>query len=341
MLIVSCRTLGWLLAIYAGVLALTLAYDHLTFGRGGNIDVFRDGGWSIYARPNAAGVYALDKITIHDKQVLLIGSSEMGRGFDNEEVRKHLPEGYHVDKLALNGSNITMYRELLADLKSLGTFADDEDKDLIIVFAGTPFVFVDDARTFDTQVSDLGLEKLRHKLYREDEAGHVAPRFEAAGLMHFLQFTLVKPVVWLYAIKMHSEEMLNDAAYAVKYYFLPPKLTLAQQRRKTALQIMGEEGLNDEQFDQFSAYIEELRATGAKVIYLDVPLHSVLRKDFPALNQYEQKLKPYRGKLHLTYDSMQDFASDDEFMDHIHAKPEFMPRWSERLAEIISKEIAR
>ncbi|MCD8562940.1 MAG: hypothetical protein LRY54_02580, partial [Alphaproteobacteria bacterium] len=199
------KTLLWFLLIYTGVLGAVTLYDRWSMNIE-DLDTYRDYPASIYASGNHMLTYGLDRIKMHEKQVLIIGASVSGYGYDLDSLKAHVPPGYHVHKLSMEGANISMYRQLIDDMEALGML--DKPEHLIIVFDGHFLKFIDDERKFKNSLTHFDNDKLRHKVFALDEAGKVVPRFSNPALENFVRYTAIKPFAMLYGKELTLHTVL-------------------------------------------------------------------------------------------------------------------------------------
>lgn len=335
MLKIAFKTLLWLALIYAGVLAGVSLYDHWSL-RSEDIDTYRDYPGSIYADSNHLLTYGLDRIVMHDKQVLIIGASVSGYGYDLAAFKAALPAGWHVHKLSMAGANITMYRQLLDDMKTLGLL--DIPSELVIVLDGHFITMLDDARKFGGTLTHLDKDKLRHKVFAAGENGLPSPRFEQP-LQDLVRYTLVKPFVLLYGLQIKAHQLaekIKTGALETLGMEARPSLERYKERR---LDMFDGLGYGAEQLERLKALLKDYAAPSRRFVWIDLPLMSQYREGFKPVEDYHREIGPILKTLDMHYAGIETFAPDDQFDDDIHPKAEFKPAWSEKVAGIVASVI--
>tara|TARA_B100000780_G_C21095661_1_gene441865 strand:+ start:550 stop:1602 length:1053 start_codon:yes stop_codon:yes gene_type:complete len=340
MLKIFAKVLAWLCGIYAALVVLVVLYDAVIF-KDRNIDFYQDYRSGIFAHVNHLAVYGLNKVRLHDRQILLMGASVVGRGFIADDLANSLGEGAHVHKLAMAGANISMHEELLHDLAAKQDFTKPQSLTVII-----PVHFkamLDDARKYPSGRTHLGTEKLRHKIWSQDGVGEIVPRFPPAIHTPLYSY-LIQPFVRIYGVK----SLAHEGAYELKKVVIDRinetagrqvasiNLTDDQYMART-LESFGGEGYTDEQFKKLAALSIWLQELGAQVIILDLPTQTIYREGFPLYHEYREKLRAHLP-ADAIYIDMSAFAEDAEFEDDIHALPEFMPNWTEELARALAEQ---
>lgn len=339
MLKIFAKVLAWLLGIYAVFVGAFMLYDAAVF-KDRNIDFYQDYKTGIFAHVNHLAVYGLDQVKLHDKQVLIMGASVVGRGFIADDLADALP-GTHVHKLAMAGANISMHEQLLHDLAAKQDFG--KASSLIVILPVHFKAMLDDARKYPSGRTHLETEKLRHKLWMQNAAGEIVPRFSPAIHAPLYSY-FIQPFVRFYGVK----SLAHEGAYEAKKIVID-QINAIAGRQVASINLTNEEymertlksfdgrGYTDEQFEKLAALTAWLEGQGAQVVILDLPVQTMYRAGFPLYKEYKMKLRAHMPES-ATYIDMSAFADDAEFEDDIHAAPEFMPRWTDELARALGEQ---
>lgn len=332
MLKIAFKTLCWLVLIYAGVLACVLGYDRWSMAVD-DIDTYRDYPASIYGDSNHLLTYGLDRITMHDKQVLVIGASLSGYGYDMAAFKAQLPKGWHLHKLSMAGANITMYRQLLDDMKARGLL--DIPSQLVIIFDGHFITMLDNTRKFGGPLTHLDKDKLRHKVFETDDNGAPVPRFEQP-LQDAVRYALVKPFVLLYGLQIKAHQMaetIKTGALEALGMEARPSLERYKERR---LAMFPGKGYGDEQLLALQELLQTYSDPNRRFVWIDLPLMSQYREGFKPVEDYRSEILPKLKNLPMTYVDLTSLSDDAQFDDDIHPKAEFKALWSVKAGEIVA-----
>ena len=332
------KTAGWAVFFYILVLipSLLIERTRLAFGPD-DIHIYRDYPRSIYANTINFAVYDLDKLDNYPYQVIILGASPPGRCFQTDQLMDGL-KGYRVHNLAIMGANITETEEMLDLVQAR---VDVRKMKSAVFVLGEQFVsFIDNQRKFYGDLTNIEQEELRHHLYVLRD-GKVVPVFHGSVMAAAL--FLVRPFVWIYSLKFDLFDGLEEARVRLAGLSDPLGGKASPQQAKTyrLLEFEGK-GPTDNEFDQLGKIIDRLHATGATVVYVDMPVISYYRKDFPFYQEYRRKIKatiaahPAARYLDLTAS-----APDDQFGDDTHAKPEFYGLWTSKILKYLQTVTVR
>jgi hypothetical protein len=337
------RIVAWVALFYAAVLVLTTRFDSVTAARHKTVSFYRDYPNSIYANTAHYAVYGMDQLDNYPRQVFIFGASVTARAFDPEQLMKGIP-GYKVHNLSVSGSNITQMVEVI-DL--LSTRVDWRQLDSAIFVFGVHFVsFLENDRKFGG-LTRIETEELRHHLYRND-GGVIKPELGPPAMTTAL--FLIKPFAFVYKIKYEADEAVSELKDAVVSEL---KLAMVGFIRKATRRDPPDEkatptspsdeatdyralrtrqfrnaGLTDEQFDLFMKLVTRLDAGGAKIVFVDMPVPSYFRKGFFVYDEYRWKEAGIVHDPPVHYLDLTALASDGEFSDDAHPRPEFAGKWT-------------
>lgn len=332
------QTLGWRIAawvalFYVAILVLTASFDGVANGRHETVSFYRDYPHSIYANTAHYAVYGIDQLDNYPRQIFIFGASVTARAFDPELLMRGLP-GYKVHNLSVSASNVTQIIEVI-DL--LSTRVDWRHLDSAIFVFGVHFVsFLENDRKFGG-MTRIETEELRHHLYTDDD-GVIKPELSPPAMAAAL--FLIKPFVFVYKIKYESGEAISELKYravsglkqaigrrAPKATLTDPPDEVSAYRALRAQQFHNA-GLTDEQFDLFRKLVTRLQAGGAKVVFVDMPVPSYFREEFPIYDDYRRREAGIIHDPRVHYLDLTAIAADGEFSDDAHPRPEFAGKWT-------------
>jgi hypothetical protein len=325
---------GWLALLYLLMLIPTVFFDKLTSRTHKAVSFYRDYPLSIYANTADYAVYGMDQLDDSPRQIFILGASVPARAFDTDILMAELP-GYKVNNLSVSASNITQMEEVIdilcehVDLERL--------HDTVFVFGGHFASFLENNRIFGGRTK-IEVEELRHHLYR-DVDGKVMPLLGAQS-MKTADF-MIKPFILFYKLQYDGAAEVDtlkvDMAELLRKPVLKKPEDNASYYRAFRLKQFRNAGLTNEQFDLFETLVGKLTARGAKVVYVDMPIPTYFRQGFFIYADYREKEKRIIADPRIHFLDMTGFASDDQFLDDAHPRPEYARSWSEMLAQFLKK----
>ncbi len=282
-------------------------------------------------------------------RILVIGSSNVREGLRPAQLEARLGT-IEVDNLALSSSNIRqvgqvvdlVYDEIPQQSWPQTTFV------LGIWYA----MFAPDERCYPTNVTDLDIERLRYGLYRRNAAGFVERRFPKAWTPVLGE--ALRPVLLVSRMYQGAISPLLSPRVALLRLIgeTPPdfrgadrnSLILGPEERKAALlfwhRYMGPPGEWDETgLPRLLELAHKISGRGSRLVILDLPIPTWHREAVPQFTEYQRRKQAFLQQAEklpgVTYASMQDSFSDDDFYDSAHPRPRVTGRWAEQAAEAI------
>ena len=285
-------------------------------------------------------------------QVVLVGASNVVVGLRQREVAS-LVEGAVVHNLAIGGANMTEVRQIV-DLAQEMLSPAARRRTVFVIGTWYGMFFTDrqhwstpDRHAGDT---DIDIERLRYGFYRRGSTGPVE-LLPAAYLD--LGVAAIRPYLAL-------ERLSRDATKAVRdRLFKSTPERSEQQRNQTVVSeadrqqalehwrttIGSESELADEQFLVLRRMVDDILASGARVVLADLPIPSWHAQRSPYMASYRQHAQrlfaDLAGRPGLSILRMADLDADDDFYDEVHPKPRVTMSWARRLADALGPVMPR
>ena len=288
--------------------------------------------------------------TKHNK-VLLLGASNMAVGFKQDKVQQMI-RAAEVNNLSVGGSNVTQLRQIVDLVHEVQSGEARRHNTFVIgMWYG---LFVDDSQrwtTADRQAgdTDIDIERYRYGFFRRTEAGPVAvlpPQWLDLGV-HIIHPYLV------------IDKLVRDATKTIRQMIsiVPPATTDAQRNIKTVSEqdkhrylafwrkYMGEGKLSDSQFQTFALLVDEILATGGRVIVMNLPIPHWHEQGSPYQSEYRKRAHELLAALSrrsgVSVFQLQDVGEDDEFSDEVHPKPRVAEQWAQQLAVALNDHFGK
>jgi len=283
-------------------------------------------------------------------EVILIGSSNIARGFALKELQPLVPTAT-IHNLAVSGSNNGEVRQVLDLIQDM---RDQALRRRTIFVIGIWYgMFVEDRVRWTSSDriagdTDIDIERYRYGFYRRTPDGPVAvlpPRHLETGLL------AIYPLLALDRVVRSMRDTAHDKILA---WLHRPKLDDAQedahivgpreQAKWLAYRVdyMKTAGgtLADEQFDVLRGMVDTVLESGGRVALVDLPIPRWHSQASPHFAFYQERKKPLLSALTarpgVRYLDLQDLDTDADYYDDTHAKRRVTRVWSERLAEVLN-----
>ena len=336
-------------ALYAVVLVLSLLLVPLSEA-GSRLDTARAGASLFLTEPKYVFM-TRGQLDTPTEKVILVGASNMQAGLKQPEVQALMP-ALEVHNLSVGGSNITQIDQIVGLVQEAQSPEARSGTTFVIglwygVFAADKARwYTPDRHAGDT---DIDIERYRYGFYRRSAEGPV-PVLPARSLD--LGVGLIHP----YLVLDWTARNINNAVRARLPGAKPAisdaernAVVLSEARRQQYLvywrAYMGDvDALEDAPFARLDRMVGRLRASGARVVLVDLPIPhwhaegSLLAKD------YRRRIDPQLDRLAalpgVRVLRLADDDSDDDFSDEVHPKPRVTPCWAARLAKGLQPEPA-
>jgi hypothetical protein len=319
----AARIIGWTAAIYFALWILASCFWPTT-PRDQPLDSL-SGATSLYRDPVREVVYSLPMRCngISKRRVIILGSSA-AKSFRPEILRAAINVD-EVDNLALDYSNVTQIRQLFQDLQScLGNQA---MRSTAILFVTTYILYGDSGRCYPDGYTVYETEKIRHGLY-SGKPNALTPTFGPVSMPWAI--TLLRPVFALYIAKYDLSWLQLKAEWEWRH-FGEHRITLEQRRTDNFQHLVAwvpeqsdSENFGTEQFQELDRLVKNIKASGARVIFVEEPVEGWLRDRAHSYKSYRERMAAF---------DLSDSANDSEFSDLLHPAANRMSQWTHRLAE--------
>ncbi|HUN45176.1 MAG TPA: hypothetical protein VMU85_01590 [Stellaceae bacterium] len=336
-------TLGFLAGLHLAILGGTLLLYPFPVQKGG-LDTASAPDTLFTTEPKYV---FLDRAPLRSdkRQLILLGASNVVAGFKLRELQPLLPDMV-VHNLAIGGSNVTEMREVVSLVQDeLDPAARRRTIYVIGLWYGMFVANENHWATPDRHAgdTDIDIERYRYGFYRRTAEGPVA-----VVPTRFLDYALVaiQPYLALDRFARDAQDFLTHR---------PPPLTDEQRNaaslsdeEKTRLlanwtKYMGVPGpIADQQFEELARTVDDILASGSKVILVALPLPQWHERQSPYQASYVEKKNRLLARLAtrpgVAILSLEDLDADPNFQDEVHPKPRVSHLWAERLANVVAAQ---
>jgi hypothetical protein len=263
--------------------------------------------------------------------VIVLGSSA-AKSF-RPEILRELVDADEVDNLALDYSNVTQIRQLFQDLESC--LGKEALRSTTILFVTTYILYADRSRCYPDGYTVYETEKIRHGLY-SGKPDALRPTFSPA-LMPWV-ITLLRPVFALYIAKYDLTWLKLKAGWEW-HHFGDGRATLEQRRADNFQHLPAwvpeqsdSENFGNEQFQELDRLIRNIKATGARLMFVEEPVEGWLRQRAQSYRSYRKRMAIFAATHAIPVVDLADSAQNSEFIDLLHPAQDRMNEWTQRLA---------
>ena len=332
------KIFGWMTFFYCIIFipAFTIEASRFVFGPD-VVHIYNDVPKSIYANTPEFAVYGINKLDNYPDQIFILGASVPGHAFSPKKIMKEIP-GYKAHNLCLAGSNMTEMKEMAGLIESrvdLSKLHSD------VVVLNAHFVsFLENQREYNSNFTSIEDEELRHHLYKLSNGQIVPvlpePLMTAAAV-------LIRPFIWLYKLKFSISDALENMQENLAILSQPdrPKGHAGDTAffKNYRLMQFDNHGFTQDQFDELNDLIKRLTMLKATVVLVDLPVPSYFRKDFFIYDDYRKRISAITKNPAVHYLNLTSWAPDREFLDDVHARPEFYDDWPAELSRYLKTVI--
>jgi hypothetical protein len=279
----------------------------------------------LYSTPLREFVYRLPAFCAPartQRNLIFIGGS-VARAY-RPEIIAPMVSGWTVSDVSLDFANMTEIRQaltLMRDCIGLGGL-----RDSTIVLAINFLQFSPNSRIWKTPYTYLELDLLRHGLF-DGEQGAVAPVLS----WRWLPFAVsaMRPVLAAYGLAYRINLDLEDVLLHWAGARGRPDPDHAQEIRGliTHFDGTGRHALQ-EQIAELDRFTTDVRAAGARLIILDMPVQGWLRDSMPQFHTYRNWIADYAQRHGTPYIDHAFAGTDDDFRDGFHANAAGERHWS-------------
>jgi hypothetical protein len=344
---------GSVLALYAVVLVLSLLLVPRS-ATGSRLNTATAGSSLFLTEPKYVFM-TRSQLDSTAEKTILVGASNMQAGLKQPEVQALLP-GVEVHNLSVGGSNITQIDQIIGLVQEAQSPEAQRHATFVIglwygVFAADKARwYTADRHAGDT---DIDIERYRYGFYRRTAGGPV-PVLPSASLD--LGVGLIHPYLVMDWSARRVSSGVRDRLPGRK-----PVVTEAQRnatvvseaQRRSYLAYWreymgGVDALESPPFEVLERLVERIRATGARVVLVDLPIPHWHSEGSPLWHDYRRRVDPLLDQLagragvrvvRLGADN-QGHNGDDDFSDEVHPKPRVSPQWAAGLAQALNPEFA-
>jgi hypothetical protein len=277
------------------------------------------------------------------RRVLIVGASNSALGF-RPSLMKPLLGGIEVDNISLGGSNITAVEEVI-DLayKNMPREAWPQTTFALGLFYR---LFVPDASIFGKRETPLENQGMQWALYQRTSTGihpGLADRWTPALKYVIRPFLLPSWIRWVYFEPQTWGKnllLLDLRLKRIDYdtFTLTPTTrnnVLGEERDVTSDYSKGFQL----QFAKLDRMARLISSRGGRLVLMELPVPSWIQAGVPAYGFYraeeDRQIRELIKIPGVTYGSMAEGFSDDEFYDQFHPRPRTTVRWVRKAAAII------
>ena len=282
-------------------------------------------------------------------RVILLGASNTLVGLRPNELQPLIPGG-PVHNMALPGSNLTEIAQIL-DL-ARGAMAPEDRASAVYVIGVWYGLFAEDAMLWskpgrEAGDTDVDVERYRYGYQRRTPGGPAAVvPDDAIWLANYAIYPLLileksmrvvsAPIRAQFPGAQANRTVAERNAYV---------LTREDQRGwiDSWRHTIGGPHLAAEQFDVLDRMIDRVRADGASVVLLDLPIPAWHAEELHYDREYATSMAALvarrRGSAHFSYVSLRDLNDDDFFCDEVHPRPRQTIVWARRASNSINEAL--
>ncbi len=332
-----------ILALYACLLGGSLLLVPLSEERAAPLDTARAAS-SLYLTEPKYVFMKRDRLANGSDKLLVLGASNSLVGLKQRELAPLLPDR-EVHNLSVGGSNITQLAQIVDLVREVHTPAERAQNTFVLGLWYGAFAS-DQARwsTPDRHAgdTDIDIERYRYGFWRRGEHGPVPllpPQHLRTGA------ALIHPY-------LVADQVARDVTQSLRERLQgkPPRLTdqernarvVSEPERQKHLAFwhdyMGSvEHLSDASFERLRRLVDTIRADGARVVLVDMPIPrwhargSRLHADYARrMTELLPELAARDGVAVLRLPG----GDDDDFSDEVHPKPRVTASWAQALAAL-------
>jgi hypothetical protein len=255
-------------------------------------------------------------------------------GFRPLEI-KDLLDGIEVDNISIGGSNMTAVEEIVN--MAYENMPREEWPRTTFALGIFYQLFVPDASMFHNGVTALEDQGLTLGRYERDSTGAhptIPDRWRPAFSYSMRPLLFSR---WLKDVFLHPRRDYNT-------------FTLTSEMRKEELDhertVAGRyEESFPLQFTKLDHVARMISSRGGRLVLMELPVPSWIQAGVPACSFYraeeDRQIRELLKIPGVTYGSMAEGFSDDEFYDQFHPRPRTTVRWARKAAAIIREGSAR
>ena len=323
--------------LYVGLLGLTLLIaPRPPQGRG--LDASLAGDTIFMTGPKY--IY-LDRAPLRgsSEKVVLLGASNVNVGFNFAELRPLLPAPVTLDKLAVDGANMTEVSQVI-DLVQQVQGEEARRHEILVLGIWYGMFGRDHLRWYTPDRSpgdtDIDIERYRYGFERRTAQG-------SAPVVQWQYFdaavTAIYPFLFLDKL---SRDVLAWLSHHQTQTADPNSAVMSQSDRDGSMgywrATMGPAGPSafDEQFAVLERACKRVLGEGSKLLLVDLPLPKWHRERSPYEGYYEARLAKFVRQCAVRpgcyFVDMSDMDRDRDFLDEVHPRPRVTILWARRLA---------
>ncbi|HEX3522956.1 MAG TPA: hypothetical protein VHT52_12820 [Stellaceae bacterium] len=328
--------------LYAGLLGLTLLIAPPPPQERG-LDASLAGNTIFMTEPKY--IY-LDRASLREpsEKIVLLGASNVDVGFNLGELRPLLPASVALNKLAVDGANITEVSQVI-DLVQQVQGEEARRHEIFVLGIWYGMFGRDHLRWYTPDRSpgdtDIDIERYRYGFERRTAQGPVpVVQWQYFGAA----VTAIYPFLFLDKL---SRDVLAWLSHRYQTQTADPNsAVMSQSDRDGSMSYwrstMGSAGpaAFDEQFAVLERACKRVLAEGSKLLLVDLPLPKWHRERSPYEGYYEARrakfVKQWAARPGFSFMDMSDMDRDQDFLDEVHPRPRVTILWARRLAQALS-----
>jgi hypothetical protein len=274
-------------------------------------------------------IFSLDKLRHPEPRILFLGASNAREGFRPDEIKARLGK-ISVDNLAVGGSEIREITEIVNLAYQEIPAASWRDQTFVLgmwygMFQPDVLAWPDGATDIDREQSRYGMAGRR--------GGMLLRPILLISRVYDLYATPAVTAVRVALLRLAGETPADVTVTDRNTFHLSPAERTASLNawRKR----MGVPDVWDEkQFQRFDALVHEISGRGSRLVLLDLPLPAWHRGALAYDAEYRLHVAPHvkaaLGLPGVSYTSMRDGFTDEQFYDSAHPRPRVTPLWADR-----------
>lgn len=327
---VTFKIILWVGLFYATLFMATVIVE-MAAPTHESIYIFRDYPSSIYASTVSFAAYGLDKLDNSPRQIFIIGGSPPGLGFLPGPLMSML-KGYKVHNLCLAGANVSELDELVDLIEERINLA-HLDRPIFII-GGHFMSFMENERRYGGKLTELQQELVRHKICRI-KSDHITPLWGGPRTLAMLK-VLVKPFIFLYKIEFLLRQDISEWLVDAHLESTLPSVPITPEGyRAMRIGMFQNKGFTESQFQELNHLFSRLEAVGAVPVFVQTPVPSYIRENFPLYEQYRTKTKYLSERKDILVVDLSEQLPDQDFSDDAHPIASAKKLWTEELASAL------